>query len=121
VQNTLWDKISVGYVEGGYQPAVASGELTYYENKFMGIQFDVNDSLSVSYNVDESVRNVRAGVAVTASAGTVTETEMEQKSIQLAYTTGGATIGLATAEVDNSDYTAGKDENQTVLSLAIAF
>jgi len=114
-------QISVGYVEGGYQPAVASGELTYYENKFMGIQFDVNDSLSVSYNVDESVRNVRAGVAVTASAGTVTETEMEQKSIQLAYTTGGATIGLATAEVDNSDYTAGKDENQTVLSLAIAF
>ena len=37
--------ISIGYVEGGYQPAVASGEITYYENRFYGIQFDVNESL----------------------------------------------------------------------------
>jgi len=113
--------VSVGYVEGGYQPAVASGELTYYENRFMGIQFDVNDQLSVSYNVDESDKNVRAKVAVAASAGTKTVTSMEQKSVQLAYTTGGATIGIAQADVDNSDYTAGKEESQTIVSLAIAF
>ena len=113
--------VSVGYVEGGYQPAVASGELTYYENKFMGIQFDVNDALSVSYNVDESDKNVRAAVAVGASASTVTTTSMEQKSIQLAYTTGGATIGIAQMEVSNSDYTAGKDEAQSSVTLAIAF
>ena len=87
----------------------------------MGIQFDVNDSVSVSYNVDESDKNVRAKVAVAASAGTKTVTSMEQKSIQLAYTTGGATIGIAQADVDNSDYTAGKEESQTIVSLAIAF
>ena len=115
------EQVTVGYVEGGYQPAVASGEITYYESKFYGIQFDVNDQLSVSYNVDESVKNVRSAVAVGASAGTKTETEMEQTSVQLAYTTGGATIGIAQAEVDNSDYTAGKEENQTIVSLAIAF
>ena len=46
---------------------------------------------------------------------------MEQKSIQLAYTTGGATIGIAQAEVSNSDYTAGKDEAQSSITLAIAF
>ena len=114
-------QVSVGYVEGGYQPAVASSEITYYENKFMGIQFDVNDQLSVSYNVDESNKNVRTAVAVAASAGTKTETEMEQKSLQVAYTTGGATIGIAQAEVDNSDYTVGKEENQTIVSLAISF
>ena len=113
--------VTVGYVEGGYQPAVASGELTYYENTYMGIQFDVNDSVSVSYNVDESDKNVRAKVAVAASAGTKTVTSMEQKSIQLAYTTGGATIGIAQADVDNSDYTAGKEESQTIVSLALAF
>ena len=113
--------VTVGYVEGGYQPAVASGELTYYENTYMGIQFDVNDSVSVSYNVDESDKNVRAKVAAAASAGTKTVTSMEQKSIQLAYTTGGATIGIAQADVDNSDYTAGKEESQTIVSLAIAF
>ena len=33
---------------------------------------------------------------------------MEQESIQLAYTIGGATLGIADVEVDNADYTAGK-------------
>ena len=46
---------------------------------------------------------------------------MEQESWQIAYTTGGATIGLATADVSNSDYTDGKDERQTVVSLGISF
>ena len=114
-------QVSVGYVEGAYQAAVASGEITYYENKFMGIQFDVNDAVSVSYNVDESNKNARAAVADGASAGSKTETEMEQKSIQVAYTTGGATLGIAQAEVDNSDYTVGAEESQTIVSLAISF
>ena len=113
--------VSIGYVEGGYQPAVASGEVTYYENKFYGISFDVNDALSVSYNVDQSDKNARTAVAVGASAGTKTVTDMEQKSVQLAYTTGGATIGIAQVEVSNSDYTSGKDEAQTVVSLGISF
>ena len=114
-------QVTVGYVEGGYQPSVASGEVTYYENKYMGIQFDVNDQLSVSYNVDESNKNTRAAVAVASTAGTKTEVEMEQKSVQLAYTTGGATIGIHQADVSNSDYTAGRDEKQTIVSLAVAF
>ena len=46
---------------------------------------------------------------------------MEQKSLQLAYTTGGATIGIAQVEVDNADYSAGKNETQSVVSLAISF
>ena len=46
---------------------------------------------------------------------------MEQKSLQLAYTTGGATIGIAQVDVDNSDYVSGKDEGQTVISLGISF
>ena len=114
-------QVSLGYAYGGYQPAVASGEITYYENKFYGIQFDVNDALSVSYNVDESEKNVRTKVALTGSAGTKTITAMEQKSLQLAYTAGGATIGIAQVDVDNSDYVSGKDEGQTVISLGISF
>ena len=113
--------VSVGYTEGAYQPAVASGELTYYENKYYGIQFDVNDSLSVSYNIDESDKNARAAVAAAATAGTKSVIAMEQKSVQLAYTTGGATIGIASNEVDNSEYTEGEKETQTVVSLAISF
>ena len=62
-------QVSVGYTEGGYQAATgaaASDETVYYENKFYGIQFDVNDQLSVSYNIDESEQNTRAAVAVAA-------------------------------------------------------
>jgi len=114
-------QFSVGYTEGGYQPAVASGELAYYENKFYGIQFDVNDSLSISYNNDESEKNQRVAVAGAATAGTKTVTAMEQDSVQLAYTMGGATIGIAQVEVDNADYTAGKNETQSVISLGISF
>ena len=113
--------LAIGYSEGGYQPAIASGELTYYENTAYGVNFAVNDALSVSYNVEESDKNARAKVAAGATAGTKTITSMEQKSLQLAYTTGGATLGIAQVEVDNSDYTAGKEENQTVLSLGISF
>ena len=117
-------QLSIGYTEGGYQPATgatAVDETIYYENKFYGIQFDVNDNVSVSYNVDESSKNTRAAVVDTASAGTKTIVDMEQESVQLAYTVGGATIGIADIEVDNSDYTAGKTESQTVISLAISF
>ena len=113
--------LTVGYAESGYQPAIASGELAYYEGQKYGIQYDVSDAVSISYNMDKSEKNQRVAVAVGATAGTRTQTEMEQESWQIAYTTGGATIGLATADVSNSDYTDGKDERQTVLSLGISF
>ena len=117
-------QFSVGYTEGGYQAATgaaANDETIYYENKFYGVQFDVNDNLSVSYNNDESEKNTRVAVAQAATAGTKTIVAMEQESIQLAYTIGGATLGIADVEVDNADYTAGKTESQTVISLAISF
>ena len=53
--------------------------------------------------------------------GTKTTLAMEQESIQLAYTVGGATIGIADIDVTNSDYTSGKTETMTVVSLAIDF
>ena len=77
--------------------------------------------MSVSYNIDESEQNTRAAVAVAATAGTKTVVAMEQETLQLAYTVGGATIGIADIEVDNADYTAGKKETQSVISLGISF
>jgi hypothetical protein len=117
-------QVSVGYTEGGYQAATgATGadETLYYENKFYGIQFDVNDNISVSYNIDESAQNTRTAVATGATAGTKAVISMEQETLQLAYTIGGATIGIADIEVDNADYTTGKTETQTVISLGISF
>ena len=52
--------------------------------------------LSISYKREVSEKNIRcnSNAAAGATAGTKT-TGMEQKSIQLAYTIGGATIGIA--------------------------
>ena len=64
----------------------ASGELTYYENKFLGIQFDVNDQLSLSYHIDESDKNAGRTVSQAAdgaTAGTKTVTGMEQKILPI--------------------------------------
>ena len=117
-------QVSIGYTENGYQPATgaaADDETIYYDNKMYGISFDVNDSLTVSYNNDKSEKNTRTAVAVGSTAGTKTIVEMEQKSYQLAYTVGGATIGIAQVEVSNADYTDAKDEEQSVISLAVSF
>ena len=75
----------------------------------------------MSYNIDKSEKNQKVAVAVGATKGTTTVTEMKQKSLQLAYTTGGATIGIAQVDVDNSDYTEASNETQTVVSLGISF
>ena len=34
---------------------------------------------------------------------------------------GGATIGIATADVDNADYTANKEEKKTLFTIAMDF
>ena len=64
----------------------------YYENKFYGIQFDVNDALSVSYNKMNQNKILEQQLAAGATAGTKTVVAMEQETLQLAYTIGGATI-----------------------------
>jgi len=111
--------LSIGVVVGANQAAVASGEVTYYENQYVGVQYDINDSLSVSYNIDESLQTQRTAVGAGATTGNKVTADMKQKSIQVAYTMGGATIGITNVEVDNSDYTIGKEESQTVFSLGI--
>ena len=95
-------QLSIGYVEGAHQPAISSGELAYYENKFYGVQFDVNDALSVSYNVDESEKNTNSGITAGNTSRTKTIVAMEQDTIQLAYTAGGATLTSVTPVLDGS-------------------
>ena len=117
-------QFSVGYTEGGYQPAnglAADDRTITYENKFVGAQFDINDALSVSYNEDESLKSSRNAIANAASSSTTTDVTMDQTTLQLAYTVGGATLGIADIEVDNADYTQGKTETMTVISLGISF
>ena len=47
----------------------------------MGVQFDVNDALSVSYNVDESEKNTNSGITAGNTSRTKTIVAMEQDTI----------------------------------------
>ena len=72
----------------------------------------VNENLSVSYNEHNTTFK---------KAGAGPDVEQESTGIAIAYTMGGATVGIADIEVDNADYTQGKKETQTVISLGISF
>jgi len=84
----------------------------YYENKAFGISFNVSDDLSISYANHESERNVGAG-----------GTTLEAESLQIAYTSGGATLKIAESKVDHGSYdsTTATDLDGMTIGLSLAF
>jgi hypothetical protein len=116
--------ISVGYGKTHVAPGLSNAGATrfnnnayVYETDNYGIQFDVNDQLSVSYSMEKSERGLHG-----ASAAAVrTKIESEIDYIQAAYTIGGASLGVAVVDADNSDYTSNKEEKKTVFSIGMAF
>ena len=81
----------------------------------------VNDALSISYSEEKATKATSSELSGTSVRTSVDDIDMKIKHIQAAYTVGGATVGLAIADADDADYTVGKAEKTTTLSLAIAF
>ena len=113
----------VGYSKGGYEPGLKDKNtvVTEYTNTSMGVEFAVNDALSISYNDEEFEAKKNVAIAATESSNTKTTVTSEHESIQVAYNVGGATLGIALIEVGNADYTASKDEKKTIFTLAMEF
>ena len=113
----------VGYNVGGYSvPLTAkNGAKTRYENEAFGIEFAVNDALTVSYNEEKSEAFTNVAIVAGASGGVKTSVESDVESWQVAYVMGGATLGLSIADTGNADYLAGKEEKRTVFSIAMDF
>jgi len=114
---------AVGLARAMYQPrdAFSAAGSVHYVTDMYGIQFAVNDALSISYSEEKSARGVSS---TTTGAGVKTassEIEMDITHVQASYVAGGATLGLAVADADNSDYTRGRVEKTTTLSIAMAF
>ncbi len=86
----------------------------------MGIEFAINENLSVSYNVETNERNDKTRAA-TGSTYIDNKIEAEADIFQIAYNIGGATAGIHVVDTDNSDYVVGKEESKTIFSLALAF
>ena len=89
---------TVGYYEGGYQDATTTAESVIYEKQGYSLQIDATDELSFSISNEEIDQGTRTDVANGATAGTKAHVINEVDSIQIAYTTGGMTLGLAKIE-----------------------
>lgn len=103
---------TIGYQH--YNDSMGRTAIDAYENDAFGISFSVNDDLSLSYGVHQSTQeNGQEGSNV----------ELETRSIQAAYSMGGATVKLARSSVDNASYStaATSDYDVNTLALSLAF
>ena len=91
-----------------------------YNYSGIGAEFAVNDALSISYS-QEKYERIDKTMAVTATTQTETSVESEADYIQVAYNIGGATLGLALVDTDNSDYTDTKEEKKTLFTIGMEF
>ena len=89
----------------------------YYDQMNYSVAFNVNENLSISYEIEKSEKNV----AETAGAGQSANVEAESRGIQAAYTVGGLTLAVAHNSHDNVGYAAGKDAQNTVFAVTMAF
>ena len=113
-------RLTVGYYEGGYQDATNTSESIIYEKEGYSLQFDATDELSFSFSNEEIDQGTRAAVANGSTVGTKTHVVNEVDSIQIAYTMGGMTLGLAKIEESNIDFNSTSDD-KTVISVAVSF
>ena len=121
-------QVSVGYGETLHAAAQQKGVFTtkdsaavqHYENDAYSIGFAVNDNLSISFT-EESSTKVQKKKAALANTTTRSDVEMEITTIDVAYTIGGATLGLSNSEVTNDSYSNNTDVTETILALTLAF
>ena len=97
-----------------------SSNANRYNFSGIGAEFAVNDALSISYN-QEKYERIDKTMAVTATTQTETSVEAEADYFQVAYNIGGATLGLALVDTDNSDYTDAKNEKKTLFTIGMEF
>ena len=104
---------TMGAVSVGYQQSEVNnnGGSTGAKVTAYGIAFNVNENLSLSYSINDNEKT-------NASAAHVTE---ESKGYQAAYSMGSASVRLAMNEADNVGGSAGVKNENTELSLALAF
>ena len=123
----------IGYTKGELEPAKTTDKYDtntadtatalggdQYESDGIGIEFAVNDQLSISYSSEDFTRTHKT-MAATASTNTRNSVTSEQRTIMAAYNIGGATLGVSLIDTSNSDYTADREESKTIFSLALAF
>ena len=118
--------LSLGYqVSGDYtgvddeDPDANQSATNFYKNFAFGVAFNVNDDLSISYGGWEAKK---AG-HTDSGFNPVSEDKrtIKVRSLQAAYTMGGASFRLADVKVDNALWSPTADQNATIVSMSLAF
>ena len=116
------NNLSFGYGKSYKSPKTTLGitvsDIEYFENTGYSLGYAVNDSLSISYSSEVSDKVQRTSTDFTHTA--------KVKSLQAAYSLGGATLSLARSEYDNRDYRQhprlGTTENtETIVAISFNF
>ena len=109
-ENTMYAKYAMGGITVGIQVSEADFETgTDYESTSMGISYQVNDDLSVSYGAQDME-------AVGSS-----NPDQETSAVSVSYTMGSLSIGASVHNGDSIGNTAGNDREAYNLSLGFAF
>jgi len=107
--------IGLGYSRSLNAPLNSMGTaqtIEYYKADNYSVSFNVNESLSVSY---EKEKNTRVGADATADATQTTD------AIQAAYTVGGVTMAVSHGETKNVGYTTNDTRGNTIFVVSMAF
>jgi len=82
------------------------------ENKKMSVAYNVNENLSVSYEVEKSNRELIVNAV---------ENDIKSQAIQAAYTMGGMTLSISRGNTDNVGYVATNEVQQTLFAMSMVF
>ena len=129
VSTTQDQSSSGGFANYTYGPATVGYTMTYTSGTTvgtaanavtaMGIAFNVNDNLSISWNEHENEFKKTA----TAATGAVGQDDVTQKSTGMAaaYTMGAAALRIQNNDTDNVGGVTGTNEEMTEISLFLTF
>ena len=100
-------------------PDANQSATNFYKNFAFGVAFNVNDDLSISYGGWEAKK---AG-HTDSGFNPVSEDKrtIKVRSLQAAYTMGGASFRIADTDADNVSWSAGDNQGATTISVGLAF
>jgi outer membrane protein OmpU len=116
-QGTAYVKYAYGPLTLGAQIGKVSQQglgTPTYKNVYYGVSYAVSDDLSISYNIIESTIGGHEQAYVAGQ-------EQDFDSISLSYSMGGMTLGIADADCSNCSYTRLRNQDETTISLSVAF
>ena len=98
-----------------------AAQVQLYENTYYGVQFAVNENMTISATKEKSERTTRALIVATAASSVKTKIEADVDTYAIAYNIGGATLAVTKSEASNAGYTSNKEVDLTLVTLKMAF